>query len=60
MHHDASVPTGQAAAATDLFYSDLGAAACVKTAAFGGLPSVDATVGSSAPHASVKIAGYIK
>jgi hypothetical protein len=60
LHHDQSVPTGQTAAATDLFYSDLGAAACVKSAAFGGLPCVDATVGSSAPHASARIAGYTK
>ncbi|MBA3844469.1 MAG: hypothetical protein H0X39_17940 [Actinobacteria bacterium] len=60
LHHDASVPTGQTAAASDLFYGDLGAAACTKSTAFGGLPCVDATVGSSAPHASVRIAGYLK
>jgi len=45
--HTASVPTGQTAAATDLFYADLGGTGCTATAAFGGLPCVDATVGGA-------------
>jgi hypothetical protein len=60
LHHDASVPTGQTAAPTDLFYADLGAAACTKTAAFGGLPCADATVGSLAPSASVVVRKYLR
>lgn len=60
LHHGASIPTGQAAAAADLYYDDLGATACTKTAAFGGLPCVDATVGGSTPHSSVRIAGYLR
>jgi hypothetical protein len=60
LHHDASVPTGQTAAPTDLFYADLGAAACTKTAAFGGLPCADATVGTLAPSASVVVRKYLR
>jgi hypothetical protein len=47
-----SVPTGQTAAATDLFFADLGATGCTPTAAFGGLPCVDATVGGATIKAS--------
>lgn len=39
---------------------DLGATGCVKTAAFGGLPCVDATVGGSTHVASVKVTAYRK
>jgi hypothetical protein len=60
LHHDASVPTGATAAATDLFYTDLGSTACTKTVLFGGAPCVDATAANATPHASVRIAGYTK
>jgi hypothetical protein len=58
VNHDASVPTGQTATAADLFYSDLGAAACTKTTIFGGLPCVDATVGGQTIKASRAVVGY--
>jgi hypothetical protein len=58
VNHDASVPTGQTATAADLFYSDLGAAACTKTTIFGGLPCVDATVGGQTIKASTVVVGY--
>jgi hypothetical protein len=54
-----SVPTGQPAnAAADLFYHELGAAACVKSAIFGGLPCDDATVGGQIVKASAVVKGY--
>jgi hypothetical protein len=37
---------------------DLGASACVKSAAFGGLPCVDATAGGSTHTASIKVTAY--
>lgn len=52
------VPTGTPAAATDLFYADLGAAACTKTAIFGGLPCIDATQAETIPHAIVLLKGF--
>ena len=55
-----SVPTGQTASANDLYYRALGTAACVKTAAFGGLPCVDATVGASTVKASVVVKKYLR
>lgn len=58
LNHAASVPTGQTATAADLFYSDLGAAACTKTTIFGGLPCVDATVGGETIKASTVVVGY--
>jgi hypothetical protein len=58
VNHDASVPTGQTATAADLFYSDLGAVACTKSAIFGGLPCVDATVGGDTIKASTVVVGY--
>jgi|GEM_PF-1673019 hypothetical protein len=58
VNHGASVPTGQTAAAGDLFYSDLGAAACTKTTIFGGLPCADATVGGETLTASTVVVGY--
>jgi hypothetical protein len=54
-----NVPTGQPAnAAADLFYHDLGATACVKSAIFGGLPCADATVGGVIIKASSTVKGY--
>jgi hypothetical protein len=54
-----SVPTGQPAnAAADLFYHELGAGACVKTAIFGGLPCSDATVGGETIKASSTVKGF--
>jgi hypothetical protein len=55
VNHETSVPTGQTATNNDLFYRDLGAAACTKTAAFGGLPCLDATVGAATVKASVVV-----
>src|SRR6476619_1856080 len=60
LHKDASVPSGQTASANDLYYSSLGTAACTKTAAFGGLPCVDATVASSTVKASVVVKKYLR
>jgi hypothetical protein len=60
LHKDTSVPTGQTASANDLYYSALGTAACTKTAAFGGLPCVDATVASSTVKASVVVKKYLR
>jgi hypothetical protein len=54
------VPTGQTASANDLYYRALGTAACVKTAAFGGLPCVDATVSASTVKASVVVRKYLR
>src|SRR6478752_2718754 len=54
-----SVPTGQPAnAAADLFYHDLGATACVKSAIFGGLPCADATLGGVTISAATVVKGY--
>jgi len=54
-----SVPTGQAAnAAADLFFHDLGATACVKTAIFQGLPCIDVTVGGETIKATATVKGY--
>jgi hypothetical protein len=55
-----SVPTGQPAnAAADLFYHDLGAAACVKTPAIAGpLPCIDATLGGVTIKATAVVKGY--
>jgi hypothetical protein len=54
-----AVPTGQPTnAAADLFYHDLGAAACVKTAIFQGLPCSDATVGGEIVKATAVVKGY--
>lgn len=58
VNHGASVPTGQTATAADLFYVDLGAAACTKTTIFGGLPCVDATVGGETIKASQSVVAY--
>ena len=54
-----SVPTGQTAnPLADLYYHDLGAAACTATAAFGGLPCADATVGGEHISATTTVKGY--
>ena len=54
-----AVPTGQPAnAVADLFFHDLGAAACVKTAIFQGLPCIDATVGGEIIKAASVAKGY--
>jgi hypothetical protein len=58
VNHAASVPTGQAASAADLFYADLGGTACTPTTIFGGLPCVDATVGGQTIKASKVVVGY--
>jgi hypothetical protein len=54
-----NVPTGQPAnAAADLFYHDLGATACVKSAIFGGLPCADATLGGATISATATVKGF--
>lgn len=54
-----SVPTGQPAnALADLFYHDLGATQCTKTAIFGGLPCIDATEGGARVNATATVKGY--
>jgi len=58
LNHAASVPTGQTAAAADLFYADVGAVACTKSAIFGGLPCVDTTVGGETLKASTTVVGF--
>ena len=60
VNHGASVPTGQSATPADLYYTDLGAAACTKTTIFGGLPCVDATVGGVTLKASARVVGYTR
>ena len=55
-----AVPTGADRRTPISFYEDLGAAACVKSAIFGGLPCVAATVSRSTPKASVRVVGYTK
>ena len=58
VNHGSSVPTGSTATAADLFYADLGAAACTPTTIFGGLPCTDATVGGETVKASTKVVAY--
>jgi hypothetical protein len=53
-----SISTGQPAKPTDLFFHDLGATGCVKTAVFGGLPCADATVGGETIKATARVVGY--
>jgi hypothetical protein len=53
-----AVPTGQPAAVTDLFFHDLGAAACTPTAAFGGLSCLDATVGGERLVATATVRAF--
>jgi len=60
LHKGTSVPTGAAPSNADLFYTDLGAAACTKTPIFGGVPCVAATVARATPKASVRIVGFTK
>jgi hypothetical protein len=60
LHKGTAVPTGAAPANTDLFYADLGGSACTKTAIFGGVGCVAATVGRSTPKASARIKGYTR
>ena len=56
----ASVPSGQAAASTDLFYTDLGSNGCVPSAIFQGLPCLDATAGAATLKATASVVGYKK
>ena len=56
----ASIPSGQAAAATDLFYTDLGGNGCVPSAIFQGLPCLGATVGSTTVKSTVAVTGFKK
>jgi hypothetical protein len=60
LNRTTAVPTGQTASANDLYYKALGTAACVKTAAFGGLPCVDATVAASTVKASAVVTKYLR
>jgi hypothetical protein len=54
-----NVPTGQPVnPAADLFYHDLGATACVKSAIFGGLPCATATLGGATISATAVVKGY--
>jgi hypothetical protein len=53
-----AVPTGQPATVTDLFFHDLGATACTATAAFGGLPCLDATVGGERLVATATVRAF--
>jgi hypothetical protein len=53
-----SVPTGQTAVATDLFFHDLGSTGCVASAIFGGLPCIDATVGGERLTKTVTVKGF--
>jgi hypothetical protein len=57
LNHGSSVPTGQTAAAADLFYADLGITACT-TAIGAGLPCVDSTVGGETLKASTTVVGF--
>jgi hypothetical protein len=54
-----SISTGQAAAATDLRYHDLGASGCTATTGFG-VPCADATVGGETVRAVTRIKGYAR
>jgi hypothetical protein len=58
LHRGTAVPTGAAPSSADLWYTDLGAGACIKTAIFGGPACVAATVGRATPRSSVRIAGF--
>jgi hypothetical protein len=60
LHKRTAVPTGTAAANADLFYTDLGGSACTKTAIFGGVSCVSATVARATPKASVRVIGFRK
>lgn len=60
LHKGTAIPTGAAASNADLFYTDLGASACTKTAIFGGAPCVASTVARATPKASVRITGFRK
>jgi hypothetical protein len=60
LHKGTPIPTGAAPANGDLYYADLGASACTKTAIFGGVPCVDATVGRATPRVAVRIKGYAR
>jgi hypothetical protein len=60
LHKGTAVPTGAAPSNADLFYTDLGAGACVKTAIFGGVACAVATVARATPRASVRIVGFRK
>jgi hypothetical protein len=54
-----SVPTGQTPSPlADLYFHDLGASGCTPSAAFGGLPCSDATVGGERISATAAVAGY--
>ena len=53
-----AVPTGQTAGPGDLFFHDLGASACIKTALFQGLPCIDATVGGETLARVTRVKGY--
>ena len=54
-----AVPTGQPVnPAADLFYHDLGAAACTATPIFQGLPCIDAVVGGETIKATATVKGY--
>ena len=54
-----SVPTGQTAdPLVDLYYHDLGAAACTPSVIFGGLPCTDATVGGARLISTATVRGY--
>ena len=56
----ASVPTGQTATIDDLYFHDLGAAACTASPIFQGLPCIDATVGGEFLGGTVVIKAYRK
>lgn len=60
LHKGTAIPTGAAPSNADLFYAELGQSACTKTAIFGGVACVDATVGRATPSASVRIKGYTR
>jgi hypothetical protein len=53
-----SVPTGVQAAATDLFFHDLGASGCTATPVFQGIPCIDATLGGTVLIATGKVRAY--
>jgi len=53
-----AVPTGTPTASTDLFYRDLGSAACTPTAIFGGLPCIDATSGGQTLKKTVTVVAF--
>ncbi|HEY6963041.1 MAG TPA: hypothetical protein VI408_14220, partial [Gaiellaceae bacterium] len=53
-----SVPTGQTATASDLFYHDLGASGCVASPLFQGLPCIDATIGGMRLTKTLTVRGF--